>query len=116
MALLTKQDGAVVVDHSASPGISENDIYERGWQDQGVVAVPEGRKMEIPTLGCWHCGATVVLNPLRTRERSWCFQCNRYICDLCKSMMAAPQYVHRSWQELVDLVQAGKPLERNLDV
>lgn len=39
---------------------------------------------EIPTLTCYHCGCVVVLNPQRTRERAWCWNCDHYICDTCK--------------------------------
>jgi len=102
----SKQDGAVIVDHSASPGISEKDIDERGWR--GMIPVPEGRKQEIPTLVCWHCASTVVLNPFRKRERAYCPSCDRYICDTCKAATTQPNYVHRSWRELVDLVQTGR--------
>lgn len=36
---------------------------------------------EMPTLTCVHCNCIVVLNPMRSRPRSWCMRCDAYVCD-----------------------------------
>lgn len=63
---------------------------------------------EAPTLGCPHCGAGVVLNPLRTRERAHCSQCNAYICDGCHAIMQDPDYVHHTAVEIKEKVGSGQ--------
>ena len=69
----------------------------------------EGKLFEAATLGCVHCGAHVVVNPLRTRERGTCYQCNyAYICDVCVIAMQQPDYVHRTVREIIDLLDTGR--------
>lgn len=41
----------------------------------------ENVKEELPTFTCAHCAAIVVMNPMRTRERGWCWNCDAYLCD-----------------------------------
>mgnify|MGYP001573323576 CR=1 FL=1 len=36
---------------------------------------------EMPTLTCCHCHIQVKLNPMRTRDRHWCWKCDAYVCD-----------------------------------
>lgn len=55
----------------------------------GVVACPivkPNRIEEFPTYCCKHCNATVVMNPLRTRDRAYCPGCDHYICDNCEGV------------------------------
>lgn len=40
-----------------------------------------GGVQEVPVATCSHCHAQVILNPLRTRERSFCRKCFAYVCD-----------------------------------
>ena len=53
--------------------------YRRQDEVPGVEASLE----EFNTQQCGHCSTTVILNPDRTRERSWCARCDRYTCDSC---------------------------------
>jgi len=42
---------------------------------------------ESATVTCSHCQAQVVLRPDRSRERGWCWRCDRYVCDACGFLM-----------------------------
>src|SRR2546428_10079829 len=74
------QEGYISIDHRMSPGITEADL----------LTIPEYRRKEFqatrglfesPTIRCCHCGTIVVLNPGRTRARSYCQKCDHYVCD-----------------------------------
>ena len=71
-------EGEFVIDHRASPGISEAFARQSG---KDVPAVGAGELYESATITCSHCQATVVLNPQRTRPRHYCAKCDHYICD-----------------------------------
>lgn len=43
-------------------------------------------RVEIPTMGCGHCQTIVILNPERRRDRGWCWNCDRYLCDACQAI------------------------------
>lgn len=96
--------GEVFLDHRASPGIPADMARKFGYAPEQVA---EGKVFEAATLGCPHCGAHVVMNPLRTRERAHCFKCNAYICDYCDAARSDPDYVHHTIQEIRDLVSSG---------
>jgi hypothetical protein len=98
-------DGYLMVDHRASPGLPE-DIARQAGYDPALCR--EGKTFEQATLGCYHCGAHVVVNPLRTRDRGWCSKCDRYICDACAAAMKETGYVHRNIHEIADMVHTGK--------
>jgi hypothetical protein len=61
-----KREGFLSIDHRASPGMP------------GMPAL-----YEAATACCAHCGAVVVLQPLRTRPRGHCRKCDAYVCDNC---------------------------------
>lgn len=105
MASLKRHDGYLMIDHRGSPGIPTPLAERLGVPLQQV---REGGLMECATMTCAHCATVVIPNPDRTRERGYCAKCDRYICDWCKAATLAPQYVHRSWQEIVDLVTSGR--------
>jgi hypothetical protein len=92
-----------MIDHRNAPGIPDDLVHKAG-----VVPVRSGQMLECATLGCAHCAAVVVVNPLRTRERAYCPKCDRYICDVCKAATLLPNYVHRSFQEIADMVRSGR--------
>jgi hypothetical protein len=105
MFLKTSRDGELMIDHRASPGIPAEQARRMGLPPE---LVGEGKIMHAPTLGCPHCGGAVVLNPLRARPRANCFQCNSYICDWCDAARYAPDYVHRTFAQIADMVKSGK--------
>lgn len=100
-----KNEGYVMVDHRASPGLTEQQAQRFGYHPSQV---GEGKVFEASTYGCPHCGGTVVMNPLRVRERGRCFKCNSNVCDVCAAIMREPDYVHTSIPEIADLVHSGK--------
>jgi hypothetical protein len=105
MFLKTSRDGELMIDHSRSPGIPSSIAIKMGLPPE---LVREGTVMHAPTLGCVHCGGHVLLNPLRSRARANCFKCNAYICDGCAWAMTLPDYVHRTFLQIAEMVRTGK--------
>lgn len=100
-----QHDGYLMVDHRASPGIPEDMARKMGLDPANSRG---GKLAEYATLGCPHCGSHIVLNPDRTRDREWCAKCDKYICDWCGAARKETGYVHRSMDELRDLVKTEK--------
>lgn len=100
-----KNEGYVMVDHRASPGLPEKVAQRLGYHPSQV---KEGAMFEAATFGCPHCGGTVVKNPARVRERAFCFKCSTNICDVCAAVSREPGYVHHTVKEIADLVHSGK--------
>lgn len=98
-------EGWLMIDHRAAPGIDKETLKAAGVD---APAVPEGGVYECPTLGCNHCGGAVILNPKRTRPRAYCPSCDRYICDLCEAATRHPDYVHRTFDQIADMVMSGR--------
>lgn len=104
-------EGYLMVDHRASPGLPE-DIARQVGYDPALAG--EGKVLEMATLTCCHCGTSYVKNHFRTRERIYCEKCvdvngnMKYVCDGCAAAMRSPGYVHRSIDELVEMVGSGK--------
>jgi len=103
--LKTSHDGEIFLDHSASPGFTPEQARRLGMPAE---MVGEGKRMHAPTLGCPHCGSHIMLNPMRKRPRAHCYQCNMYICDLCDGVRHESGYVHRTMNQIRELVQSGK--------
>ena len=99
-----KDGGYLMIDHRASPGLPEEVARRTGLNPKDV---GEGKLYEAATLTCSHCKCTVVKNPLRTREREFCLKCYHYICDLCAAAMRQPDYVHATFEAVV---QGDAPL------
>lgn len=89
-------EGCVFIDHRASPGLTPDQARLMGYDP---IHVAEGVLFEAKTNHCNHCGTVVILNPLRTRERSLCYRCNKYVCDLCGIEMSLPDYIHSTYQQ-----------------
>lgn len=81
--------GYFMIDHRASPGISQT----QAELTPGMIPVGEGNMFERDIKTCIHCQAVVVLNPLRTRPRNWCAKCDKYICDSPICNMECRPYV-----------------------
>jgi hypothetical protein len=83
---MAKQQGALMVDHSASPGITLADVLRLRALGHDVPFVPEGKKEEFETKTCKHCkGAVAILRgPLTpTRDEGYCRRCDHFICQGC---------------------------------
>ena len=74
------KEAYVMIDHRNSPGITPEFVRDNNLN---APAVGAGSVFESAMIVCTHCGADVILNPNRTREREWCFSCDGYICDGC---------------------------------
>lgn len=99
------QEGYLMIDHRASPGISEEVARLSGFDP---AQCGEGKLFETATLTCMHCKIAVVKNPLRVRERPFCMKCNHYICDVCQSKTTQPDYVHAPFEKVIeDVVRAA---------
>lgn len=98
---MAKQHGELIVDHRASPGLTEAQARFCGYDPKHCI---EGKLFEAETLTCSHCKCTVVKNPLRTRARENCPKCgNHYVCDFCYAKMQAPGYSHLPFEKIADL-------------
>jgi len=100
-----RDHGYLLIDHSASPGISE-DLARQAGYDPALAG--EGKKLEVKTLCCAHCKTHVIPHPRRT-ERASCWKCdNHYICDVCDFNMRQPDYVHTPYEKTVELTLSGR--------
>jgi hypothetical protein len=97
--------GELHLDHRASPGFTPEQARKLGYPPE---MVGEGKQMHAPTLGCPHCGSHLLMNPLRTRARHHCYQCDMYICDACHAVSKEAGYVHRTMQQIREMVQSGQ--------
>ena len=95
------QEGYLLVDHRASPGIPSALVQTGHFLD-----APAGKVAECPTYTCSHCHRVVVMNPLRTRSREWCGSCDHYICDACGAAKKAGAAC-RTLNQLFDQLQEG---------
>ena len=94
-----------MIDQRASPGIPAPMAEPLGVDPR---CLREGSVYETMTLGCSYCGSCVVMNPKRTRPRAHCMKCDRYICDWCDAARQKPDYVHRTIDEIFDLLRTGR--------
>lgn len=101
-------EGELEVDHRASPGLTEDQARRLGYDEAHLALLREGKICRTPTLGCCHCGGVVVINPQRTRGRHFCPKCDQYICDGCHMVSQEPDYVHRPFAQVRDMIQSGK--------
>ena len=103
--LKTSHDGELMLDHRASPGFTPEQARRMGYPPELVGA---GKQMHAATLGCPHCGSHVFLNPMRTRPRAHCCQCDQYICDICDRVRHESGYVHRTMNQIREMLLTGK--------
>lgn len=105
MFRLKDRENYMMIDHRAGPGMPEN--YSRAF---GLPLLPAGKLVEMATLTCGHCTGQVLINPDRTRDRGFCPKCFCYLCDSCVAISREPDYQHRPWKQVVDLVKEGKAI------
>ena len=97
-------EGELMIDHRNSPGIPAEMALLLGFRPQDLGA---GRMFEAAILTCVHCAVPQIKNPERVRMRAHCRYCNAYICDFCSKAAENPEYVHRSFQQIADMVMSG---------
>lgn len=97
---MPKQQGYVLVDHRASPGLTEAEARMFGYEPS---LCKEGKIFEADTMGCSHCGGVAVKSPTRIRPRASCAACgHHYICDGCAYIAAQPGYIHKPVAAQID--------------
>lgn len=99
---MAQREGYAILDHRASPGLTENVALRLGYDP---TLVCEGAVMEAPTLTCVHCKVpnVIIKNPWRTRERASCYKCgNGYVCDNCAIEMKMPDYDHAPFDKKIE--------------
>lgn len=107
MSSKLSKEGYFLADHRDSPGLTEETAHAAGLPPgagQGV--------FEAPTFTCSHCCRVVILNPLRRRDRAWCWSCDRYICDGCATAMTKSGKcvsIEKIADELLNAASKGEP-------
>lgn len=107
-----KQMGYLMIDHRASPGLTEEEALRAGYDPKFS---GEGKVYEQDTMTCAHCRNVVVKNPFRTRDRPHCYQCDHYICDIC-AVKAKTDDVHMPFSKFIDLTLKQAILGTNPDL
>lgn len=105
MGSLKRFDGELTIDHRASHGLTPEECRAFGMPG---VPLGEGGQVSLATVGCNHCGGVWLVNHFRTRERHYCRSCDKYLCDICAAVSAMPNYIHRTIDELTDMITSGK--------
>lgn len=98
---MAQREGYFVVDHRASPGMTEAQALACGYDP---AQCREGKVYETKLLTCRHCKTAAKKNPFRLRPRESCTKCGgKYVCDFCYARMQEPDYDHTPFEKLVDL-------------
>jgi hypothetical protein len=117
MSSLKRHEGYLLIDHRASPGVPAEIARKAGFDPKFLA---KGKILESATITCAHCLGTVVKHPMRIRERGYCSQCDKYLCDYCDAARHVPEYRHASGEAVSDAtINAainGRPLGSPLDV
>lgn len=74
-------EGYLMIDHRASPGLTSEEMRQAGYTNAPNLG--EGTLVEFVTITCCHCSNVFIKNPLRTRERGFCWECDDSLCDQC---------------------------------
>lgn len=102
MPSLTRHEGYLMVDHSASPGLTREEARACGYHD--LVHCGEGQIFEAATVTCAHCKMPYIKNPERVRPREYCKKCDHYICDFCHIERSASDYSHLQFEQKAEII------------
>ena len=104
-------EGEILIDHRYSPGIPDAMVR------QANLPVGAGKGVfEAPCFTCSHCPQVVVMNPMRTRERSYCIKCDHYLCDRCGAIMKVSKECKTYKQILEEIQEQAFREEQNTGV
>lgn len=104
---MPQSEGYLLVDHRASPGLTEQEARLLGYEP---ALTREGKVYEAGSLTCCHCKTVAVKNPFRQRPRESCPKCRnvrgdrKYLCDFCYADTFRADYSHDPWDKKVDAV------------
>lgn len=123
--------GYLVIDHSASPGLTAEECARAGRPLDAAGTT----RFESDVIGCGHCPLLLIVNPgsgilediaglpsnvpimlanpHRTRARGWCPHCSRYLCDGCDVKYRADSMC-RDIKRVVDNIQEQAFKDMNL--
>ena len=97
------QEGYLLIDNRVNSGVPD-EFVERAGLPPGA-----GRGVfETPTYTCSHCTRVVMMNPQRSRARSYCQQCDHYICDTCGGALAESGICRTFKQIMDDICEAAE--------
>jgi len=99
MKSLKRHEGWLMIDHRAGAGLPEHIARLSGYDPKEC---GEGQVFESATITCIHCGNVYVKNKLRTRARGYCKHCDHYICDSCDALRSLPNYIHKTFRQIVE--------------
>lgn len=102
----------VLIDHRNSPGVSPEFIAQNNLQNVAPVVGP-GQVFESAMVVCHGCGADIILNPNRSREREWCMVHDAYLCDACglrRKQTGECKTLKQQFADAYDALQKGKKL------
>lgn len=116
MSSLTRHEGYLMVDHSASPGLTRDEARACGYHDLSHCG--EGKVFEAATVTCAHCKMPYIKNPERIRPREYCKPCDHYICDFCHIERSCADYSHLPFEQKAEIIlnaaEHGEQLGVNL--
>lgn len=105
--------GYLEIDHRDSPGLTAADVAHI----PGAMPVAAGSVLERDVKQCSHCQRTIVLQPLRVRDRGYCPKCDHYVCDDCETIrvktgacVPAVQMFDAVQNRLATRVDRGEPV------
>jgi hypothetical protein len=97
MRSLTSLEGEYLIDHRASPGVSDEIVVAQGLppgSGQGL--------FEEAVYTCGHCEAQVVKNRERTRPRGFCKKCSHILCDRCDGIYHQSAHECRNFKAMIE--------------
>jgi hypothetical protein len=100
MATINDHTNYLLIDHTASPGVSPELAWK--WTKHGTITAPGNTRLEADVWTCRHCQAQVIKNPDRTRPREVCRRCMRVVCDRCSAFDCLP------FEAIAEAVLSGK--------
>ena len=98
--------GYLLIDNRNNEGVPEQLVHRLGLPLQSATGMFEAK-----TITCSHCNAIVVMNPERTRERTFCKGCSHYICDGC-AVVLAQTGVCKTVDQVLDEMQEDTALQQ----
>lgn len=91
-------EGYLEIDHRESPGFTEKQAREARW---GKTMPVGSKRFKLVTYRCCGCEAMIVVRSERTRERTWCRKCDRFMCDQCSWVLKVTG-VHKPMNQIID--------------
>ncbi len=86
------------LDHRESPGFTVEEARAAHW---GKTMPVGSKQFKLVTYTCCGCENLIVVRPERTRQRTWCGQCDRYMCDRC-AWVRKITGVHKPFSQIID--------------